>query len=247
MSSDTETWEELQNKILSDAPVDSKINHEASLKYWNSLPSTASTMLGMLGDYPWYTGKDLQGSRDFLSKVLRQLPDIPRGKLKLAVDCGAGVGRVTEGFLSHACEVVDAVEPIKKFAQVMQDHQLKRDGVIGDIYTVGLENWVPEKKYDLIWAQWCVGHLTDAQLTDTLLRCREALTETGIVGLKENISLNDDDEYDDEDSAVTRADVKFRQIFAAANMVVIKSEIQTGYPEEMNLLPVMSYALRPSD
>lgn len=230
-----------------DLPVDAKINHKASLNYWNSLPSTTSTMLGLVGKYPWYTRIDLQGSRNFLSKVRRILPNIPRGKLQLGVDCGAGVGRVTEGFLSHVCEVVDAVEPIEKFAQVIAGHQLKSDGVVGDIQTVGLENWFPEKKYDLIWIQWCVGHLTDAQLIDTLLRCREALTDTGLVVLKENLTLDDDDEYDDEDSCVTRADVKFKQLFAAAKLNVIKSDIETGFPEKMNLLPVKMFALRPSN
>ena len=29
-------------------------------------------------------------------------------------------------------------------------------------HTVGLEDWVPEEgKYDVIWVQWVVGHLTD--------------------------------------------------------------------------------------
>jgi hypothetical protein len=43
-----------------------------------------------------------------------------------AVDCGAGVGRVTEGFLSHVCEVVDAVEPVAKFTQVMKAGSKRR-------------------------------------------------------------------------------------------------------------------------
>ena len=228
--------------------ADSKINHEASINYWSSLPSTNSNMLGMLGTYPWYTRIELQGSKNFLTKVRRLLPGLPQsGKLSLGVDCGAGVGRVTEGFLSHVCEVVDAIEPVSKFTDVLQGSKLKQDGVVGDIYTVGLENWNPEKKYDLIWTQWCVGHLTDAQLIEYIIRCRTSLSESGLVVLKENLStdVQGQDMYDDLDSSVTRTDAKFRQIFEAAGMDVIKSEVQTGFPKQFKLLPVKSYALRP--
>lgn len=246
MSSNTEGSGQVPE--CTSAPADSKINHAASINYWSSLPSTSSNMLGMLGTYPWYTRIELQGSKNFLSKVRRLVPALPQsGKFSLGVDCGAGVGRVTEGFLRHVCEVVDAVEPVEKFTQVLQDSQLKKDGVVGDIYTVGLEDWYPQKKYDLIWTQWCVGHLTDAQLIAYVSRCRESLTQTGIMVVKENLSTDthEQDMYDDLDSSVTRTDAKFRQIFEAAGMDVIKSEIQTGFPKNFKLLPVKSYALRP--
>lgn len=232
------------------APADSKIDHAASIRYWSSLPSTASNMLGMLGTYPWYTRIELQGSKNFLNKVRRLLPALQsEGKFNLGVDCGAGVGRVTEGFLRHVCTVVDAVEPVQKFTQVLQEGQLKKDGVIGDIYTLGLEDWYPEKKYDLIWTQWCVGHLTDVQLVQYVSRCRNSLTENGIMVIKENLSTHpgDQDMYDDEDSSVTRTDAKFKKIFDEAGMEVIKSEIQTGFPKQFKLLPVKSYALRPKN
>ncbi|KAJ5151875.1 Alpha N-terminal protein methyltransferase 1 [Penicillium capsulatum] len=232
----------------SNRSADSKINHSASINYWSSLDSTSSNMLGMLGTYPWYTRIELQGSKNFLTKVRRLLPALPSSeKFPLGVDCGAGVGRVTEGFLRHVCDVVDAVEPVEKFTRVLKDSPLKKSGVVGDIYTVGLENWAPQKKYDLIWTQWCVGHLTDAQLVEYISRCRFALTETGLVVVKENLSTDvaDQDMYDDLDSSVTRTDAKFKQIFDAAGMDVIKSEIQTGFPRQFKLLPVKSYALRP--
>lgn len=230
------------------APADSKINHAASINYWSSLESTSSNMLGMLGTYPWYSRIELQGSKNFLTKVRRLLPALPpSGKFPLGVDCGAGVGRVTEGFLRHVCEVVDAVEPVEKFTRALEDSPMKNSGVVGDVYTVGLENWAPQKRYDLIWTQWCVGHLTDAQLIEYISRCRSSLTETGLVVVKENLStdLADQDMYDDLDSSVTRTDAKFKRIFEAAGMEVIKSEIQTGFPKQFKLLPVKSYALRP--
>ncbi|KAA8648198.1 hypothetical protein EYZ11_000574 [Aspergillus tanneri] len=230
------------------AAADSNIDHAASIRYWNSVPATSNAMLAMLGNYPWYSRIDLRGSKTFLAKVRRMIPSCPtEGKLKLAVDCGAGVGRVTEGFLSHVCEVTDVVEPVAKFTQVLHDGALKRSGVVGDIYTLGIESWNPDKKYDLIWTQFCVGHLTDIQLLQYFIRCRGALTETGIVVVKENMSTDPhgDDMYDDEDSSVTRTDEKFRSIFNEAGMTVITSELQLGFPKNFKLLPVRFYALRP--
>lgn len=250
MTSNTSEAETQESSLPSQSsgPADSKINHAASIDYWSSKPSTSSEMLGMLGTYPWYTRIELQGSKTFLTKVRRLIPSLAgSSKFKLGADCGAGVGRVTEGFLSHVCEVVDAVEPVEKFTKVLEESKLKQNGIVGDVYTVGLEGWHPEKKYDLIWTQWCVGHLTDAQLIEYIVRCRSSLTEHGIMVFKENLSTDaqDEDMYDDEDSSVTRTDSKFKKLFATAGMEIIKSEIQTGFPKQFKLLPVKSYALRP--
>ncbi|OOF91703.1 hypothetical protein ASPCADRAFT_211065 [Aspergillus carbonarius ITEM 5010] len=236
------------HETSTDAPPDSHIDHAASLRYWNSVAANPKTMLGMLGSYPWYTRIDLRGSKTFLTKVRRMIPGCPtEGKLALGADCGAGVGRVTEGLLSHVCETVDAVEPVEKFVEVIRQSELKRTGVVGDIYTVGLENWIPAKKYDLIWTQFCVGHLTDVQLREYFVRCRDALTETGVMVVKENQSTDPFglDMYDDEDSSVTRTDEKLRLLFKEAGLGVVASELQLGFPKNFKLLPVRFYALRP--
>ncbi|KAL3467796.1 DUF858 domain protein [Aspergillus heterothallicus] len=229
-------------------PPDASINHAASLNYWNGVPATSNAMLAMLGNYPWYTRIDLRGSKTFLNKVRRMIHGATtEGKLQTAVDCGAGVGRVTEGFLSHVCEVVDAVEPVEKFTAVLRASSLKASGVVGEIYVMGIEHWVPEKKYDLIWTQFCVGHVTDAQLAEYLVRCRDALKETGVLVFKENMStdFNGKDMYDEEDSSVTRTDEKFRALFKDAGLNIIASELQLGFPKNFKLLPVRFYALRP--
>ncbi|KAL3478674.1 alpha-N-methyltransferase NTM1 [Aspergillus californicus] len=232
-----------------ETPPDANINHAASLEYWNGVPATPGAMLAVLGDYPWYTRIDLRGSKTFLGKVRRLVPGCTRDeKLKRAADCGAGVGRVTEGFLRFACDVVDAVEPVEKFTDVIKERKLK-DGVtgIGDIYVMGIEAWVPDKQYDLIWTQFCVGHVTDVQLVEYFNRCRDALTETGILVVKENMSTDraGKDMYDDEDSSVTRTDEKFRALFKDAGLTVVASELQLGFPKDFKLLPVRFYALRP--
>jgi protein N-terminal methyltransferase len=78
---------------------------------------------------------------------------------------------------------------------------------IGDIFNVGLEEWKPVEgvEYDLIWTQWCLGHLTDEQVVRYLEVCKTVLKqESGIIVVKENLSTGEGDLFDDADSSVTR-------------------------------------------
>ena len=75
------------------------------------------------------------------------------------------------------------------------------------IYSIGLEDWSPfiETKYDLLWNQWCLGHLTDLQLVAYLERCAKALSHGGYIIVKENITRGEDsDIFDEVDNSVTR-------------------------------------------
>ncbi|PGH12494.1 hypothetical protein AJ79_04238 [Helicocarpus griseus UAMH5409] len=227
-----------------DPKPDSRINQNASLKYWNSVNPTAD---GMLGGYAQISTIDLRGSSAFLSKVRRLNPSTGSARIQRAVDCGAGIGRITEGFLSRVCETVDIVEPVEKFVDAIRRGKLHKEGKIGDIYVVGLENWTPTHTYDLIWNQWCTNHLTDAQLVEYLIRCKNALSETGLLVVKENTNSDwTKDHYDEVDSTVTRTEGKFLELFEEAGLKVLRSEEQMGFPQRLMLLPVRSWALRPA-
>ncbi|KAI9833897.1 MAG: hypothetical protein M1819_003406 [Sarea resinae] len=228
-------------------PADAHIDHSAALSYWNSIPATVN---GMLGGFPQISRIDLQGSANFLAKLRRLSPSsTPQLPLPRAVDCGAGIGRITLGFLHKACRVVDIVEPVEKFTRQIAEgdafQPLREAGSLGEVVNQGLEHWTPAREYDLIWNQWCVGHLTDSQLAAYLERCGAALTEGGWVVVKENIStnVNGDDVFDELDSSVTRTDASFKAIFDAAHMKVVKTELQPGFPK--TLYPVRFYALQP--
>lgn len=249
---------------------DSLINLTSSRRYWSEAPATVT---GMLGGYSQISRIDLQGSRNFLSNVRRRHANGAfraggtKRRLRLGVDCGAGIGRITDGLLMDVCERVDAVEPIAKFAdRLRNESKAATQRRLGDVYVMGLEDWTPncpsKTRYDLIWVQWCLGHLPDRQLVDFLTRCRQCLLteeeedegeeplqtgQGGWIVVKENISTHPDgqDIYDDLDSTVTRTDAKFRQLFDAAGLVVARSDLQTGFPKALGLFPVRMYALRP--
>lgn len=200
----------------------------------------------MLGGYPQLSRIDLRGSANFLAKLHRQYaPHDTQKTLGRGVDCGAGIGRVTVGFLSKVCDVVDVVEPVEKFAVEVKSAKMAGNGLLGETYITGLEEWNPEKQYDLIWNQWCLGHLTDKQLAAHLKRCSNTLTSEGWIVVKENMSTSKDeaDVFDMQDSSVTRTDKKFRKLFEETGLLVVKTELQPGFPKE--IYPVRFYALRP--
>ena len=205
-----------------------------------------TTVDGMLGGYPQISQVDLKGSANFFAKLRREQPSLSaEGTLQRGVDCGAGIGRISAGFLSTVCEVIDVVEPVEKFAQEAKGQKMVGNGSVGNVYVCGLEDWIPEARYDIIWNQWCLGHLTDKQLVAYLGRCKRALTMDGWIVVKENMgtNANGEDMFDQQDSSVTRTDQKFRQLFKEADMRLVKTEVQRGFPK--GLYPVRFYALKP--
>lgn len=230
----------LPNPVPAPTAPDSQINHADAIAYWSS---TEPTVNGVLGGYPQVSRIDLQGSSNFFAKLQRASKTHPAsaGKLRRAADCGAGIGRITTGFLSKIAETVDVIEPVREFTDVLK----AGEGGVGSILNVGLEGWEPQGEYDLVWNQWCVGQLTDAQFVAYLQRVKGALSAGGWIVVKENLSNHHlgEDVFDETDSSVTRTDGKFRKLFADAGLKVVATELQRGMPK--GLFEVRSYALQP--
>lgn len=230
--------------------VDSRITASESISYWSGHPPTVNSMLG---GYPQISRADLRGSTAFYAKLLRKHPPVASGKLVIGVDCGAGIGRITAGFLSTVCDVVDFVEPVEAFALELKKQPMEGKGSVGKGWVESLEDWTPEKdRYDLIWIQWCTVYLTDTQLVGCLKRCRDAINvPDGWIVVKENtsksIKLGGDgkDVYDEDDSSVTRSEDKLLKLFDEAALNVLAQETQRGFPRSLGLFPVRTYALRP--
>jgi protein N-terminal methyltransferase len=243
---------------------DASINVDRSLEYWNSVSSDVN---GMLGGFPQTSRIDLQGSSNFLTKLRRGRSQAkqPLPPLERVADCGAGIGRITKGLLLGVAKQVDVVEPVKKFTdelvQSLRNGEYAGDGEsktgkgqVGEVFNLGLQDWIPEPgAYDVIWNQWCLGHLTDVQLVAYLQRCKEGLKSAkegeevirSWIIVKENLStdIHHKDIYDEEDSSVTRSDDKFRRVFQQAGLNIVATEQQRGMPKE--LFPVRIYALKP--
>ncbi|KAI4248002.1 MAG: hypothetical protein LQ352_006022 [Teloschistes flavicans] len=224
------------------AASDAQICQADALKYWNSIPATVN---GMLGGFPHVSRIDLRGSSAFFEKLRRLHSPPPQSRLQRGVDCGAGIGRVTAGFLTKVCQLVDIVEPVEKFASEVRHQKMSGEGKVGEVHVIGLQDWIPSERYDVIWIQWCLGHLTDQELEQYLSKCLPALKSGGWIVVKENVSSDPDGEdiFDEQDSSVTRTDAKFRSLFEMVGLKIMKTEAQTGFPR--GLYPVRFYALQP--
>lgn len=111
------------------------------------------------------------------------------------------IGRITKGLLLQISDQVDVIEPVAKFTDTLHGQ-----AGIGTIFNVGLQDWQPQPgaEYDIIWTQWCLGHLKDAEVVTYLQTCKTVLRpDSGVIVVKENISTSD--VFDEEDSSVTRS------------------------------------------
>ncbi|KIJ68910.1 hypothetical protein HYDPIDRAFT_172432 [Hydnomerulius pinastri MD-312] len=101
--------------------------------------------------------------------------------------------------------------------------------------------------FDVVWCQWCLGHLNDADLVAFLERSKRALREHGlgrsVVVVKENLCSEGEGVgrtvFDEQDSSWTRSDLAFKKAFADAGLKVVREKIQRGLPE--GLYPVKMY------
>ncbi|KAH7121903.1 alpha-N-methyltransferase NTM1 [Dactylonectria estremocensis] len=223
----------------------SLIRSDRGKEYWETIDSNVNGMLGgVLTVMPSVSRIDLQGSRTFLARLGIGIKS-GRQRIPRALEGGAGIGRITEGLLLKVVDQVDIIEPVVKFTE-----SLRGKPGVGEIYNVGLEGWhpTPGVSYDLIWTQWCVGHVDDEALVQYLKRCKAVLNpDGGIIVVKENLSTWGVDKFDELDGSVTREDEKFRQLFQQAGLQLIKTELQHGFPVVRNqqLLPLRMYALKP--
>lgn len=161
-----------------------------------------------------------------------------------ALDCGAGIGRITKHLLVKHFAKVDLVEQNKLFLQKGEEY-LKGLDRVGNLYCCGLQNFVPENQaYDVIWCQWVLGHLTDDHLIDFFQRCLQGLKPNGLIVVKENLTSSGEVEKDEEDSSVTRPEEVLKMIFQKAGLEILREMKQQKMPD--GLYPVKMYALRKS-
>ncbi|KAJ2656459.1 hypothetical protein IWW48_005022 [Coemansia sp. RSA 1200] len=211
-------------------------------KYWKAVPSS---MDGMLGGLEMVHTPDMRGSSSFLAK-LRSDPALLQLGTGYACDCGAGIGRVSKHFLLKHFDRVDLVEQNAQFLEMAETKYLKEErdsGTVGTMSAVGLQDFdPPEGRYDTIWCQWVLNHLTDNDMIAFLGRCARGLAPGGVVCVKENVSTRG---YvvDRSDSSVTRAASIFEGLFRAAGMKIVCTQVQTGFPQ--GLFKVMMWALIP--
>jgi protein N-terminal methyltransferase len=153
--------------------------------------------------------------------------------------------------LIHNFDEVDLVEPVKHFirkAEELLSGQSAPTRYNGhkavNFFAEPLESFTPEAgRYDVIWVQWCVGHLTDDDFEAFFRRCAIGLKPGGMIYVKEN-NVKDGFVLDTDDSSLTRSHKYFTHLFEdRCGFEIVKHKLQTKFPQE--LFQVRMYAVRP--
>ncbi|KAF8509260.1 AdoMet dependent proline di-methyltransferase-domain-containing protein [Gautieria morchelliformis] len=103
--------------------------------------------------------------------------------------------------------------------------------------------------FDVVWCQWCLGHLSDEDLVLFFHRAKASLRSTSesLIVVKENLCRDQEDGgprtvYDPQDSSLTRSDAAWLKLFQTAGLTLVRQQVQAGLPE--GLYKVKMYALR---
>nr|XP_023026742.1 N-terminal Xaa-Pro-Lys N-methyltransferase 1 [Leptinotarsa decemlineata] len=208
--------------------------------YWSVVPATID---GMLGGFGFVSQTDIKGSKLLLKQIFNSKN--PPGRQN-ALDCGAGIGRITKFLLTDMFDKVDMVEQNPVFLEQAKHYLGPKRSKVDSFYSTGLQDFQPASgKYDVIWIQWVLGHLTDEDLIQFLKSCQNGLKLNGVIVVKENITSSDECEMDSQDYSVTRPMHLFQEIFDKAGLDCYRKSKQLHFPR--GLYSVYMFALRPKD
>ena len=148
-------------------------HYSRAADYWQSVTPTID---GMLGGFAKISHTDIDGSNKFLKVLLKPGDDGSGPGSERALDCGAGIGRITKHLLTKHFSTVDLVEQDKHFLEKARDY-LRGNERVGTLYCAGLQNFnFTAQCYNVIWCQWVLGHLIDDHLVQFFKRASQGLT-----------------------------------------------------------------------
>ncbi|KAK4348130.1 hypothetical protein RND71_034469 [Anisodus tanguticus] len=234
--------------------------YNKGINYWEGVEATVD---GVLGGYGHVNAPDIKASEDFLNTILAErFPDAGRGHHLVALvywfimrgqygsigaDCGSGIGRVTKNLLIRYFNEVDLLEPVSHFLESARVNLAPENLMVSDLhkasnfYCVPLQEFTPDaERYDVIWVQWCIGHLADDDFIAFFKRAKVGLKPGGLFVLKENIARTGF-VLDKEDKSITRSDSYFKELFNQCGLYIYKMKDQKEFPDE--LFAVKMYAL----
>lgn len=211
--------------------------YEKAEEYWSRASQDVN---GMLGGFEKLHTPDITVSKRFIESLKKKNLF---GSYDYALDCGAGIGRVTKHLLMPLFKKVDMEDLVEELI-VSSDQYIGQDPRIGEKFIEGIQTFAPpEGRYDLIWIQWVSGHLVDEDLDAFFKRCVKGLKPGGCIVLKDNVTNNDKRLFDDDDHSWTRTEPELMEAFACADLEMVLKTVQTGFPKE--IYPVKIFALKP--
>jgi protein N-terminal methyltransferase len=198
--------------------------YDKTKQHWEN---TESSIKGVLGGNDQVHDTDVKTSNELLTGLISHNMITPFR----ALDCGAGIGRVTNHVLLNHFQEIDIMEQDEKYVNHCKE-SFKDNAKIKKIYKSSLQDFVFEHKYNVIWIQWCVENLNDDDLITFLTKCRENLEEGGMIIVKENI-VNKGIKFWEEDYSRIRSDIVFKKIFTNSGLRIKKHFHHPNWPKDL--------------
>ncbi|XP_059667613.1 alpha N-terminal protein methyltransferase 1 isoform X2 [Cornus florida] len=218
--------EEMWREELGDHQKKSEWYREG-VGYWEGVEASVD---GVLGGFGHVNEPDIKGSEVFLNTLFAERFDGGRNRHLVALDCGSGIGRVSKNLLIRYFNEVDVLEPVSHFLEAARENLAPENLMVSDMhkaanfYCVPLQEFTPNAgRYDVIWVQWCIGHLADDDFVSFFNRAKGGLKPGGFFILKENIARSGFI-LDKEDRSITRSDLYFKELFNRCGLHVYKSK-----------------------
>lgn len=198
--------------------------YEKTKEYWENCQNTIEDMLG---GNPQVNEIDIKTSSELLEGLIKS------GKINpgRVLDCGAGIGRITNSVLQNYFLEVDLVEMNKNFVEYGKLF-FKENQKIKEFYCAALQEFKFEKKYDCIWIQWCVENLEDDDLDIFLQNCNKNIEDDGLIIVKENITQQGN-YFSSEDFSKVRSDKSFKEIFIKNGFNIVKHFHHPNWPKDL--------------
>lgn len=226
--------------------------YQQTIDHW----SQQSGLNGVLGGCSEIDSLDAEGSLAFLSESVQQSPQQPSPQQPSpqqqspqqqlfasshALECGAGVGRVTSSVLLHVTQSVHLVEVSPPLIEQARSNLSLFSGRV-TFECTSLQDFQPPTDgttFTLVWLQWVLGHLTDTGVVRLLKQCKRSLRAGGSIVLKENIASRRECKVgrgrymlDKANAAVIRSHEHMLTLCRLAGLAVVRSKPQKGLPKD---------------
>ena len=199
--------------------------------------NTEASKNGVLGGFESVHNVDVENSHHLLNHLINKGIIIHTNS---AIDCAAGIGRISKSVLTKYFQNVDILEQDEKFVRACQK-EFAANPIVRNIYQDSMQNFVFKNKYDVIWIQWCLEDFEDDGLFSFLTNCKKALNSGGVVIIKDNIVDDLLGELEREFSKI-RSDKIYKEIFKKCDFELLIHYHQPNWPKE--LLNISIFVLR---